>query len=451
MSPLHTAILEVLEITGSGKTRAELEASGRVDSFNTQQILRALRSLTAEGLVRTEGNTRARRYWLNKVPTQASRGGLALSAEALEALELVAQPLHARVPVTYQRALLDGYVPQQTAYLPRALRERLRGLGRTPDAGQPAGTYARRVLERFLLDLSWNSARLEGNTYSLLDTERLLKAGATADGKSALETQMLLNHKAAIEFIVAEPMTAALDERTVKTLHALLLENLLGNRLDEGQLRATPVQIGGSVYLPLANPQLIDECFRQLVMISRRIDDPFECAFFLLVHLPYLQPFIDGNKRTARLAANLPFVIHNLVPLSFVDVPLDVFQRAYLALYELNRLEPLREVFAWAYERSVARLGQVRASLGEPDPFRLEHRQALRRAVTELVRAAVPVAERRAFLERFSEVLPLAVQPRFVAMAELEVEALSESTFARYGLRPSEFETWLDSQPAPKS
>ena len=254
---------------------------------------------------------------------------------------------------------------------------------------------------------------------------------------------MLLNHKAAIEFIVAEPMTAAVDERTLKTLHALLMENLLGNALDEGRLRVTPVQISGSVYLPLANPQLVDECFRQVVITARHIEDPFECAFFLLVHLPYLQPFIDGNKRTARLAANLPFVVHNLVPLSFVDVPQDLFQKAYLAVYELNRLEPLRDVFAWAYQRSASRLGQVRASLGTPDPFRLEHRQALRRAVAELVRALVPPADRRAFLEGFAErELAAAARARFVAVAEIEIEALHDGTFTRYGLRPSEFERW---------
>jgi hypothetical protein len=339
-------------------------------------------------------------------------------------------------------------VPQETSYLPAGLRERLRAIGQTPAANQPAGTYARHVLERFLLDLSWNSARLEGNTYSLLDTERLLKAGASAEGKSAAETQMLLNHKAAIEFLVAEPACAALDERTLKTLHALLLENLLGNRLDEGRLRATPVQISGSVYLPLANPQLLDECFRQVVLTARRIEDAFECAFFLLVHLPYLQPFIDGNKRTARLAANLPFVLHNLVPLSFVDVPLELFQRAYLAVYELNRVEPLRDVFAWAYERSAARLSQVRASLGEPDPFRLEHRQALRQVVAEVVRGRVAPGERRAFLERFADAqLPSAARAHFVAMAELEVEGLNEGTFARYGLRPSEFEAWAALRP----
>ena len=179
------------------------------------------------------------------------------------------------------------------------------------------------------------------------------------------------------------------------------------------------------------------------MVTARRIEDPFECSFFLLVHLPYLQPFIDGNKRTARLAANLPFVLHNLVPLSFVDVPLEVFQRAYVAVYELNRIEPLRDVFAWAYERSAKRLGQVRASLGEPDPFRLEHRQDLRRVVTELVRARVAPAARREFLERFAdEHLAHAARAHFIAMAEIEVEGLNENTFARYALRPSEYEDW---------
>ncbi len=445
MNPIESEILKVLQNQDVGLVRAEIEARLRLKPApSSQQVLRALRALEEAGRIRFDGNTRARRYSVAPSAEASSKPSLPLSPEAVEAISLVSQPLHARAPTSYRRAFLDDYVPGASDYLAPALRERLRALGQTPDANQPAGTYARHVLERFLLDLSWNSARLEGNTYSLLDTERLLKAGATAEGKSAVETQMLLNHKAAIEFIVAEPMTAAVDERTLKTLHALLLENLLGNRLDEGRLRATPVQIGGSVYLPLANPQLIDECFRQVLITAQRIADPFECAFFLLVHLPYLQPFIDGNKRTARLAANLPFVIHNLVPLSFVDVPVETFQRAYLAIYENNRIEPLRDVFSWAYERSVARLGQVRASLGEPDPFRLEHRRVLRQLVAAPVRARVPPAGRRAFIEQFSDAhLAPKLRARFVAMAELEVEGLNESTFARYGLRPSEFAAFV--------
>lgn len=178
-------------------------------------------------------------------------------------------------------------------------------------------------------------------------------------------------------------------------------------------------------------------------MTAQQIEDPFECSFFLLVQLLYLQPFLDGNKRTARLTANLPFVVNNLVPLSFVDVPADTFQRAYLALYELRRVEPLRDLFTWAYERSVARLGQVRASLGEPDLFRLEHRQTLRAAVKQIVQQKVRPAKRRAWLERFSEEhLPKKARIRFVAMAEQELAALNEVTSVRYGLRPSELAAW---------
>ena len=156
-----------------------------------------------------------------------------MSAEAREAIEGVRRPLPLRAPASYRREFLDAYVPGKTFYLPAATRERLAGLGLTADARAPAGTYARHILERFLLDLSWGSSALEGNTYSLLDTERVFRRGQEASGKSQVETQMLLNHKASIEFLVAEPSTLSLDERTMKSLHALLTENLLGNVLDE--------------------------------------------------------------------------------------------------------------------------------------------------------------------------------------------------------------------------
>lgn len=444
MNEIETAILKILQNQASAISAADLRAALSAFKLSTQQLTRALAKLQRDGLLTSQGNTRARRYLLTGAVPPAPAAELPLAPEAHEAIELILRPLSARAPVSYRREFLDAYVPGVTSYLPASLRERLRALGQTAEAERPAGTYARQVLERFLLDLSWNSARLEGNTYSLLDTERLLSAGAKAEGKSATETQMLLNHKAAIEFLVGEPgAMPPLEERTLKALHALLMENLFATRLDEGRMRVLPVQIGASVYLPLANPQLLEECFRQVVLTAQRIDDPYECSFFLLVHLPYLQPFLDGNKRTARLAANLPFVLHNLVPLSFVDVPAELFQRAYLAVYELCRIEPLRDLFAWAYERSAARLGQVRASLGEPDPFRLEHRQLLRAAVRQIVQQKVRPVKRRAWLERFSEEhLPKKARIRFVAMAEQELAALNEITVVRFGLRPSELAAW---------
>jgi hypothetical protein len=165
----------------------------------------------------------------------------------------------------------------------------------------------------------------------------------------------------------------------------------------------------------------------------RAIDDAFERAFFLLAQLPYLQPFIDGNKRTARLAANLPFVQENLVPLSFTDVPRALFVR----------IEPLRDVFVWAYERSVARLGQVQASVGEPDPFRLRYRDVLREVVALIVRQKVPPQDvETRLLAIAAERLEPDHRLRFVAMLESELAALHDGNLARYGLRPSEFEAW---------
>lgn len=444
-------VRKALENKPLGLTLKALRAAVPGDSASNQTVLRLLRKMESAGQLRFEGNTRARRYVLaESVERRASLDdavgvaqGVALSPESGEVLRLLEPPVSARPPVSYRRQFLDDYVPGVTQYLPTALRAHLASRGRTAEERQPAGTYARKVLERFLLDLSWNSSRLEGNTYSLLDTERLLASGARVEGKSATEAQMLINHKAAIEMLIGEPgAPAKLDERMLKTLHALLMENLLGNPRDEGGLRSTPVSISGSAYLPLANPQLIDECFRQVVLTALRVDDPFERSFFLLVHLPYLQPFIDGNKRVSRLAANVPLIERNLVPLSFVDVPPALYQRATLAVYEFNRFELLRDLYVWSYERSAARLGQVRTALGEPDTFRLEHRMALRAAVAQVVRALLPRSAWRAELTRFAELHVPSAVARFVAAAEVDLENLNEVTSSRYGFRPSEFTAW---------
>ncbi len=436
-------------IDEAGRTRAELQRLAGLDQVSVQMVQRALRSLVARGVVATIGVTRDRKYRRGAAPVAEPPSGaeapdeVPLSPGARECLSLLARPLTARTPVSYERAFLDAYVPGRSWWLDAPTRQRLAALGKTPALTQPAGTWARRVLERFLLDLSWNSSRLEGNTYSLLDTERLLARGEAAEGKDLRETQMLLNHKAAIEYLVAEPMTAAVDARTVKTLNAVLMENLLATRLDEGRLRSTPVAIGSSVYVPLANPQLIDECFRQLVLTAAAIEDPFEASLFLLAQVPYLQPFLDGNKRTARLAANLPFVIGNRTPLSFADVPRDLLLKGHLAVYELRRVDLLRDVFLWAYERSAARLGAVRQSVGEPDQLRLRFRELLHEVVHEVVRANPPPRSVGRALAAFAaRRVAREDRPRFIAMAELELESLHDGNFGRYRLRPSEYEAW---------
>lgn len=132
---------------------------------------------------------------------------------------------------------------------------------------------------------------------------------------------MILNHRAAIRMLVENVEEIHFDRRTQLSLHAALAENLVANPGEEGALRQRPVDISDTVYRPTGVPQIIRECFDQLLAKVREIPDPFEQAFFLIVHIHYLQPFIDVNKRASRIAANIPFIKSNLCPLFFVDVP----------------------------------------------------------------------------------------------------------------------------------
>ena len=369
-----------------------------------------------------------------------------ISPEAEAVKQAVRAPMQHRQPVGYQRAFLDDYRPNETFYLPEATRQRLLEMGRPPDSGHPAGTYARRIYSRLLIDLSWNSSRLEGNTYSLLETERLLELGAAAEGKDAWEAQMILNHKAAIELLVEQAGEVGFNRYTVLNLHGLLSDNLLADPQAVGRLRTIPVRIGGTVYHPLEAPQLIDECFGKILETAAAIADPFERAFFALVHLAYLQGFEDVNKRVSRLAANIPLIRENLCPLSFVDVPKRAYIEGVLGVYELNRIELFRDVFVWAYQRSCARYSAVRQSLGEPDPFRLRYRGLVAEMVAAVVRTGLDKKAATALIrQRAAERVTPDDQARFVEVVETELMSLHEGNIARYRLRPAEYQAWLQS------
>ncbi|HVC57260.1 MAG TPA: Fic family protein, partial [Stellaceae bacterium] len=294
-----------------------------------------------------------------------------------------------------------------------------------------------------MIDLAWNSSRLEGNTYSLLDTKRLIELGEEAEGRAHLEAQMILNHKDAIEFLVSAADEIGFNRYTILNLHALLANNLLADPTAAGRLRYIAVGIERSAFHPLEVPQLIEESFDQILATAAAITDPFEQAFFLMVQLPYLQPFDDVNKRVSRLAANIPFIKGNLSPLSFADVPRSIYTDAVLGVYELNKVDLLKDVFIWAYERSAARYAAVRQSLGEPDPFRLRYREQIRELIADLIRARIGRKEVAARIAAWSK---KEIGPddgaRFAAIVETELTSLHEGNFARYRIRPSEFEAW---------
>lgn len=351
------------------------------------------------------------------------------------------RPLTERIPVGYNREFLDKYRPNKTSYLTRETLAHLNRIGHTSDSEKPAGTYARHILDRLLIDLSWASSQLEGNTYSRLDTERLIELGQAAEGKDAAETQMILNHKAAIEFLVESGDELAFNRQTILNLHALLSDNLLPDHGASGRLRRIGVGIKESVYHPLDVPQLIEECFQQVVDTAAAIQEPFEQAFFAMVHLPYLQPFEDVNKRVSRLAANIPLIRRNLCPLSFVDVSERAYIDGLLGVYELNRVELLLDVFVWAYERSCLRYVAISQSLGQPDKFRLRFRNELTEVIGKIVRRQVrPTAEEISALAAGN--VPPEHLDDFARMAARELENLHEGNFARFRLRPSEYDAW---------
>jgi hypothetical protein len=428
-------------------------------SVPRRTLQRRLALLVSQGRIQTTGEARSVRYLCqpqsaqtnSSAPSNVAQAGepaqtveeayVPMSPQGTEIKAFVRQPRTHRPPVGYRVAFLQQYHPNQTAYLPLALREQLHVMGRSPAEQTPAGTFARDILNRLLIDLSWASSQLEGNTYSRLDTERLIEFGQAAQGKGALETQMILNHKQAIEYLVLDPANARLSSDTLIALHAFLADGLMADPSAVGRLRRRAVEIGGSVYLPVALPQRLEELFGIVVQMAADIQDPFEQAFFLMVHLPYLQPFEDVNKRVSRLAANIPFIRHNLCPMSFIDVPQQAYVDAMIGVYELNRIELLRDVFVWAYERSCQQYVAVQQNLVLPDLFRLRYRQALSEVVAALVKGDEP-----ATAANVENRLPTAVaepdQRDFIQLVLQEFSALHPGNAVRFGIRPLELAAW---------
>jgi hypothetical protein len=428
-----------------------------------------LKSLTDSGRLVRKGDRRGARYhspfaaplpaappiqerrWDDKYPpapppvAHEVREGTVfpLSDSGREVLDYVRQSVVHRKPVGYDRGFLEAYRPNISAYLNEKERAHLLKIGAVEAGEQPAGTHAKHILDRLLIDLSWNSSRLEGNTYSLLDTKRLIDFGEEAEGKQRLEAQMILNHKDAIEFLVSAAGETGFNRYTILNLHAMLANNLLPDDAAAGRLRRIAVGIERSVFHPLETPSIIEECFDHAMATAAAIDDPFEQAFFVMVQLPYLQPFDDVNKRVSRLAANIPLIKRNLSPLSFIDLPRPFYTDAILGVYELCRVDLLKDVFIWSYERSAARYAAVRQSLGEPDPFRLRHRVALQAIVGEIVRSRMDRKTAAAHIASWvGQHIDAPAREQFRELAEREIIGLHEGNFARHRIRPSDFAAW---------
>ncbi|WP_119393689.1 Fic family protein [Salinibius halmophilus] len=421
-------------------------------------VQRHIKQLIEQNKVVAFGEGRARKYFAQfqagsqtiAEPTLSAYNidSIPISLDAKDIAAYIERPIQGRTPVGYQVEFLADYQPNHTYYLPEPTRRQLHKMGQTSAVEQPAGTYSRAVLNRLLIDLSWASSHLEGNTYSRLDTVKLIEQGNAATGKASIETQMILNHKSAIELLVENISDVGIDRYTLLNLHATLAENLLPDMEDEGRVRQHAVDKGLSVYRPLSAPQQIEHQLEVLLGKANLITDPFEQSFFLMVHLPYLQPFADINKRTSRLMANLPLFKANLCPLTFIDVPEAAYSRATLGIYEMTRIELLRDLYVWAYERSTKAYISIKRGLSEPDPLRLKWRSFIKQTVREVVLLAessdsTKPEEGLALVEKLvAEQIPTSEQDSVRALVIAELRSLHEGVLARYGLRPSQYEKW---------
>ncbi len=277
------------------------------------------------------------------------------SAAGKEVLQKLAAPLAARGPVSYQREFVESYVPGKSWLMQPNVAE---GLYRMCHLQKPsAGVDARRAFTQLLVDLSWNSSRLDGNRYSLHAATELLNGGAL---RCDVDSVMLLNHKAAVEFLAADVSREGWSPLILRNLHAILMQDLVPNSGSLGTIRNGSLGIAGTLYSPMQEPDIIEAVLESIVKKAAPIENPVEAALFLWIQLAYLQPFCHGNELTSRLAANIPLLLHNCAPLTFQDVTREDYARAMLAVYELRDATLAADLLSWTYQRSMAKRAATR-------------------------------------------------------------------------------------------
>lgn len=418
---LEDAILSYLK--QHPNSRREEIRRGLGSTVGEATVWRRLKALRVARKVEVEGRGPATRYRLS--------GAASVRAH-------LATPWNERPIVRYRKSFLDAYVPNKTFYLSDADQQVLRKAGTPNMPSMAAGTYAKRILERLLVDLAWASSRMEGNTYNILDTERLIRFGEAATGKERKEAVMILNHKDAIQYVVENIADITLSRQDIFNLHTFLSTGLLTNPAMAGRLREMAVDITHTAYRPPDDKFDIEAEFGVLIHKASEILNPFEQSFFVLLHIPYLQPFDDVNKRTGRIAANIPLLKADLAPLSFVAMNDRDYIDGLLGVYELNNVALLKDAYIAAYRASAENYKTLRAEVESPEKAALAYRDfvkdAIRRCVLEWKKCPADTLLRLAK----DAGIPQDEQQAVVDYVLAEFAGLHEGNCIRYRLKPED-------------
>lgn len=258
------------------------------------------------------------------------------------------KPFFERQSKNYNFEFLSNYIPNKTNFL----WEKYEILKKEYLDKEILSSYDYkqniRAIENLLIDLSFSSSKLEWNTYSYLDTEILIKYNTQAKWKTQVETQMILNHKNAIKYIIDNKNEIHLWKQDFQNIHILLWKWLL---IEDylWKIRNSEVNIWGSAYKPLDNYFQLNEQFELFLKKLNEIKNPFEQSLFILVFIPYFQIFMDINKRTSRISCNIPLIKKWLIPFSFLQINDRDYINAILAIYELNDISLIRDIFVENY------------------------------------------------------------------------------------------------------
>jgi Fic family protein len=316
---------------------------GLKEQIGYATVKRALRELISEGLVITEGKGKATKYAISPAyellyPVDVE----AYFAKEQDEREIKRDfNLSLITHVLREAILFTEDELGQLRTLHAIFKENIRGLSPLE--------YSKE-LERLAIDLSWKSSQIEGNTYSLLETERLLKEKETAEGKPKDDATMLLNHKEALNFIIANPdYVVPMTIRGIEDIHSILVKDLGVDR----NLRKRRVGISGTNYKPLDNEHQIREALGDMCSLINDKEDVFEKSLLALVLLSYIQAFADGNKRTARIVSNAVLIAEGYCPISFRTVDSIAYKKAMLIFYEQNNINAFKEIFISQFDFAV--------------------------------------------------------------------------------------------------
>lgn len=306
-------------------------------------VKRALQALVSEQFVRTTGKGKGTKYALS--PAYFVLAPITIESYFQQEID------ERNIRGAFNLQLIDGVLPVIELFTKEENRF-LSSLQHTfrSNTEELSPSEFNKEFERLAIDLSWKSSQIEGNTYSLLETERLLKEQETASGKTKDEATMLLNHKEALDFILnhqdfVKPLTIA----RIEDLHSILIKELKVGR----NIRKRRVGISGTNYKPLDNEFQIREALQAMCDLVNGKTNVFEKALLVLVLISYIQPFEDGNKRTARIISNAILMNEGYCPLSFRTVDSIDYKKAMLVFYEQNNIQPFKRIFLDQYAFAV--------------------------------------------------------------------------------------------------